>query len=146
MEHRDLFVMMQVGQKVNGIVWGGFLGGYPYQYKRKDGSFTKSIFFETTVEYMHRIEKTGLMTAERLIQAVPEVDWLHGHSGELISVKSAEKLGLFIVEELKNAEENDDVYFDSYNQKNTSLVTFLLLCVQSLKNVFYLWVKITVQK
>lgn len=30
-EHRDLYVMMQVGQKLNGIVWGGFLGGYPYQ-------------------------------------------------------------------------------------------------------------------
>ena len=62
-EHRDLFVMMQVGQEVNGIVWGGFLGGYPYQYKREDGSLTKSMFFETTVQYMHRIEKTGLMTA-----------------------------------------------------------------------------------
>ena len=88
--HRDLFVMMQVGQKVNGIVWGGFLGGYPYQYEREDGTITRSRFFETTVQYMHRIEKTGLMTADRLAKAVPNVDWLHGHSGEMLSVEDAE--------------------------------------------------------
>lgn len=132
-EHRDLFIMMQVGQKTNGIVWGGFLGGYPYQYKREDGSLTKSVFFETTVEYMHRIENTGLMTADRLIKAVPEVDWLHGHSGELISVESAEKLGLFIVNELKNVEENDDVYFDSYNQKKYVIGDILTFMCPKLK-------------
>lgn len=132
-EHRDLFVMVQVGQKVNGIVWGGFLGGYPCQYERADGSLTKSRFFETTVEYMHRIEKTGLMTADRLIEAVPEVDWLHGHSGELISVESAEKLGLFMVNELKDADENDDVYFDSYNQKKYVLADILTFMCPELK-------------
>lgn len=132
-EHRDLFVMMQVGQEVNGIVWGGFLGGYPYQYKREDGSLTKSMFFETTVHYMHRIEKTGLMTADRLIQAVPEVDWLHGHSGELISVESAEKLGLFLVNELKGIEENDDMYFDSYNQKKKVIGDILTFICPELK-------------
>ena len=132
-EHRDLFVMMQVGQEVNGIVWGGFLGGYPYQYKREDGSLTKSIFFKTIVEYMHRIEKTGLMTADRLIQAVPEVDWLHGHSGELISVESAEKLGLFMVNELKDAVENDDLYFDSYNQKRYVIGDILTFMCPELK-------------
>ena len=111
-EHRDLYVMMQVGQEVNGIV---------------------CIFFETTVEYMHRIEKTGLMTAERLIQAIPEVDWLHGHSGELISVNSAEKLGLFLVNELKNVEENDDIYFDSFNQKKYVIGDILTFMCPELK-------------
>ena len=132
-EHRDLFVMMLVGQEINGIVWGGFLGGYPYQYKMEDGSLTKSRFCEMTVEYMHRIEKTGLMTADRLIQAVPEVDWLHGHSGELISVESAEKLGLFMVSELKNVDENDDIYFDSYNQKKYVIADILTFMCPELK-------------
>jgi len=131
--HRDLFVMMQVGQKVNGIVWGGFLGGYPYQYEKEDGTLTKSRFFETTVQYMHRIENTGLMAADRLIEAVPEVDWLHGHSGELISVESAEKLGLFMVKEMKDAEENDDVFFDSYNQKRYVLADILTFMCPELK-------------
>lgn len=132
-EHRDLYVMMQVGQKVNGIVWGGFLGGFPYQYEKEDGSLTRSRFFQTDVEYMHRIEKTGLMTVDRLIQAVPEVDWLHGHSGELLSVESAEKLGLFIVNELKDVEENDDVYFDTYNQKRYVLADILTFMCPELK-------------
>lgn len=132
-EHRDLYVMMQVGQKVNGIVWGGFLGGYPYQYESEDGKLSRSRFFETDVEYMHRIENTGLMTADKLVLAVPEIDWLHGHSGELLSVESAEKLGLFMVNELKDAEENDDLYFDSYNQKQYVLADILTYMCPELK-------------
>ena len=62
-EHRDLYVMMQVGQEVNGIVWGGFLGGYPYQYKREDGSLTKSIFFA-----QHYVECDFTMRQNRIWQ------------------------------------------------------------------------------
>ena len=131
--HRDLYIMMQVGQKVNGIVWGGFLGGYPYQYEHEDGTLSKSFFFETEVEYMNRIEETGLMTADRLIQAVPEVDWLHGHSGEMISIENAEKLGLFMVNELKDAEENENIYFDSFNQKKYVLGDILTFMCPQLK-------------
>ena len=73
------------------------------------------------------------MTAEKLIQAIPEVDWLHGHSGELISVNSAEKLGLFLVNELKNVEENDDIYFDSFNQKKYVIGDILTFMCPELK-------------
>lgn len=132
-EHRDLYVMMQVGQRVNGIVWGGFFGGYPYQYKKEDGTLTRSRFFQTDVQYMHRIEKTGLMAADRLIQAVPEVDWLHGHSGELLPVASAEKLGLYIVNELKTVEESEDLFFDSFNQKQYVLADILTFMCPELK-------------
>jgi len=131
--HRDLFIMMQVGQEVNGIVWGGFLGGYPYQYKREDGTLTKSYFFETIVMYMNRIEKTGLMTAEKLIQVIPEVDWLHGHSGEMLTIENAEKLGLFIVNELKDVGEDINIYFDSYNQKKYVLADILTFMCPKLK-------------
>jgi len=132
--HRDLFIMMQVGQTVNGIVWGGFLGGYPYQYKRGDGTLSKSFFFETTVEYMNRIERTGLLTADRLIKAVPEVDWLHGHSGEMLSIENAEKLGLFMVDEMKNADEKDeDFYFDTFNRKSYVLADILTFMCPNLK-------------
>lgn len=101
--------------------------------EREDGKLSRSRFFETDVEYMHRIEKTGLMTTDRLMQAVPDVDWLHGHSGELLSVDNAEKLGLFIVNELKNVEENDDIYFDSYNQKRYVLADILTFMCPELK-------------
>lgn len=132
--HRDLFIMMQVGQKVNGIVWGGFLGGYPYQYEREDGTMSKSIFFETTVMYMNRIEKTGLMTAEKLIQVIPEVDWLHGHSGELLSIENAEKLGLFLVDEMIKIDEKDeDFYFDTFNEKVYVIADILTFMCPNLK-------------
>ena len=119
--HRDLFVMVQVGQKINGIVWGGFLGFYPYQYEKPDGTLTPSRFFETNVQYMHRIENTRILTADRLQKAVPEVDWLHGHSGEMLTIESAEKLGLFLVDELKRVEANKDIYFDDYIYLKVSL-------------------------
>ena len=126
--HRDLFVMMQVGQEINGIVWGGFLCGAPFQFQDNEGNLTKSHFMEMTTMYMHRIEKTGILTADRLSAAVPDVDWLHGHSGEMISVEDAEKLGLFLVDELKNVEESRNVFFDSYCEKRyvlNDIMTFM---------------------
>ena len=129
----DLFVMMQVGQKTNGIVWGGFLGGIPFQYENENGALTRSRFIKCTVMYMHRIEKTNLLTAERLIREIPEVDWLHGHSGELLSIESAEKLGLFLVNELRKVEESDNLYFDSYCQKSYVLADILTFMCPGLK-------------
>lgn len=131
--HRDLFVMVQVGQEVNGIVWGGFLGGFPYQYEKNDGSLTTAHFFKTDVMYMHRIEKTGILTADRLQEAIPDVDWLHGHSGEILSVENAEKLGLFLVNELRTIEESKDMYFDSYNEKKYVLSDILTYMCPELK-------------
>lgn len=132
-KHRDLFVMMQVGQKMNGIVWGGFLNGAPYQYKEENGKLTRSRFIECTVMYMHKIEKTGLLTFERLSQEIPEIDWLHGHAGELLSIDSSEKLGLFLVKELLKAEANNDFYFDNYNQKKYVLADILTFMCPKLK-------------
>lgn len=126
--HRDLFVMLQVGQKVNGIVWGGYLSFYPYQYENEDGTLSSAHFFRTDVEYMHRIEKTGILTIDRLQKAVPEVDWLHGHSGEILSIESAEKLGLFLVEELKKIDASEDMFFDKYCEKRgvlSDIMTFM---------------------
>lgn len=132
-QHRDLFVMVQLGQKINGIVWGGFLGGYPYQYENPDGTKTRSHFFETTVMYMHRIEKTKILTAEKLYKAIPDVDWLHGHSGELLSIENAEKLGLFLVDELRKVDDCDDVFFDDYEQKKYVLSDILTFMCPKLK-------------
>jgi hypothetical protein len=82
---------------------------------------------------MNRIEKTGLMTAEKLIQVIPEVDWLHGHSGEMLTIENAEKLGLFIVNELKDVGEDINIYFDSYNQKKYVLADILTFMCPKLK-------------
>ena len=131
--HRDLFVMMQVGQQKNGLVWGGFLNGYPFQSEDDQGRLSKSHYIDCTVMYMHRIERTNLLSEERLTAEIPEVDWLHGHSGELLSVESAEKLGLLLVDELRKADENDDVYFDNYEQKKYVLQDILTYMCPALK-------------
>lgn len=132
--HRDLFVMMLVGQEVNGIVWGGFLGGMPFQFEDEKGNLSRSRYIEMTTMYMHRIENTGMLTAEKLIEAIPEVDWLHGHSGELISIESAEKLGLLLVKELKDVKESDDIFFDSFCDKKYVLNDILTFMCPELKS------------
>lgn len=131
--HRDLFVMMMVGQKHNGIIWGGFFDGYPYQYEDENGNPLKSVFFKTDVMYMHRIANTNILSAEKLTKAIPEVDWLHGHSGEILSVECAEKLGLLLVDELKNIDSSENIYFDSYNQKKYVLADILTFMCPELK-------------
>ena len=131
--HRDLFVMMMVGQKHNGIVWGGFFDGYPYQYEDENGNPLKSVFFKTDVMYIHRIDNTNILSAEKLTKAIPEVDWLHGHSGEILSVECAEKLGLLLVDELKKVDPSENVYFDSYNQKKYVLADILTFMCPELK-------------
>ena len=131
--HRDLFVMMQVGQKNNGIVWGGFLKGAPFQYEDENGKLTRSRFIECTVEYMHRIENTNILSAERLMKEIPEVDWLHGHAGELLSTDVAEKLGLLLVDELRKVDDSDNVYFDTFNQKRYVLADILTFMCPELK-------------
>lgn len=115
--HRDLYVMMRVGGENNGIVWAGYLVGQPYQYQYKDGRMSKSHYFEIDYTFMNHCEKTGILTAQRLNEVIPEVDWEHGHSGELLSVDAGEKLALFIGNELLHAEEGDNLVIDDFEQK-----------------------------
>lgn len=131
--HRDLFVMVQVGQEINGIVCSGFLGGFPFQYEKEDGKLSKEHFFELTVEFMQRIDSTKVLTIDKLEKAIPNVDWLHGHSGELLSVEDAEKLGLLMVNELKEIDQSEYLYFDDYNQKKYVLADILTFMCTELK-------------
>jgi len=132
-EHRDLYVMMQVGNGLNGITWFGFLGGRPYQYELENGRVTRKRYVETTISFIHRIEKTRLLTADKLCAAIPEVDWQHGHSGELIATESAEKLGLFLVDELRKVDDNDDLKFQDFSQKKYVLSDILTFMCPALK-------------
>ena len=68
-----------------------------------------------------------------LQEAIPEVNWLHGHSGEILSIESTEKLGLFLVDELRKTEENKDMFFDNYNQKKYVLGDILTFMCPELK-------------
>ena len=134
--HLDLFVMMKVGTSCNGLTWFGFLRFPPFQYENEDGHLTKSTFFETAPMFMHRIEKTHLLTAEKLNREIPEVDWEHGHSGEMISVEAAEKLAMLVGRELMFQEDNDDLKFDEFSQKPYVISDFMGYLCPKLKQHF----------
>lgn len=131
--HRDLYVMMKVGVENPGIVWGGFLGGYPCKYADANGEVYDRYYFDTNVQFMHRIENTKILSYDRLAEAVPGVDWLHGHSGEMLSVEDAEKLGLFLVNELRMVNTCKDVYFDEFNEKQYVISDILTYMCPNLK-------------
>lgn len=127
-EHRDLYVMMKVGTNCNGIVWAGYLHGFPYQYENEDGTKSRSHFFDTDFLFMQDIDKTGKLTADVLRREIPDVDWEHGHSGELLSVEQGEKLGRLILNELLSVENSAAFQYDDFEEKKyvlSDIVTFL---------------------
>lgn len=134
--HLDLFVMMKVGTNSNGIVWFGYLRFPPYQLEYEDGHVGRTRYFETVPMFMHRIEKTGLLTAEKLNREIPEVNWEHGHSGEMLSVEAAEKLGLLIGRELMFQEDGEDLKFEEFSQKPYVISDFLGYLCPQLKQKF----------
>lgn len=127
-EYMDLFVMIRVGDCGTGIVGAGYLHSYPLQEQKPDGSLGRTRFFKLSYMFMQDPTKTGLLTGEQLVSAIPIVDWLHGHSGELVSVENAEQLALFMVGQLKTQENGDFLMFEDFNEKKyvlSDIMTFL---------------------
>ena len=127
-EYMDLFVMVRVGRGATGIMGCGYLHSYPLQEQREDGSWGRTRFFRLSYLFMQLPDKTGLMTGEDLCNAIPEVDWLHGHSGELMNVENAERLGLYLVDRLKGVDDGEYIKFDDFDEKKyvlNDIMTFM---------------------
>lgn len=116
-EYMDLFVMVQVGKGKTGIVGCGYLHSYPLQNEKPDGTLGRTRFFKLSYLFMQDPAKSNILSGEELCSAVPEVDWMHGHSGELLSTENAEKLALFMVKSLKDVDDCEYLKFDDYDQK-----------------------------
>ena len=97
----DHFVMMRVGDGNTGIVYHGDFASDPYRSKdwRRTGKIRYYIdmnCFDATAP-----DESPLLTADELYAAIPDVDWLHGHSGELLSPENALKLIALLKEKLR---------------------------------------------
>ena len=134
--HLDLFVMMKVGTNCTGIIWFGYLRYPPLQIQYEDGHWGRTRYFQIAPMFMQRIERTHLLTAEKLNREIPEVNWEHGHSGEMLSVEVTEKLALFVGKELMFQEDNEDLKFDEFQQKPYVIGDFLGYLCPKLKQKF----------
>lgn len=74
-------------------------------------------FIDITYLFMQRIEKKMILTADRLKEVVPEIDWDKGSSGILLSPDTAEKLALEVANQLLHAKEDADLNFAAYEEK-----------------------------
>lgn len=132
-EYMDLFVMVMVGKGHTGIMGAGYLHSYPQVEVMPDGTDGKTVFFNLSYNFMQYPEKTGLLTGESLCNAIPDVDWMHGHSGELINVEQAERLALYMVKTLKDAKDGEFLKFENYSQKEYVLSDIMTFLCPSLK-------------
>ncbi len=116
-ESGDIYFMAQVGCDVNGIVWAGFLEDEPYDMLDYKGCLIPRKFIDITYFFMQRIEDKMILTADRLKEVIPEIDWEKGHSGVLLSPEVAEKLALEVANQLLHTDEDKNLKFDEYNEK-----------------------------
>lgn len=134
----DWWILSRVGGEDNGIVGIGQFSGIPTPGKswRKDGSII--YYADIWILCFQQPEKTGILNANELKKAIPEIDWDQGHSGVLIEEETAEKLALFISEKLLSLGEdncnNDNIALRNGNGGCWSLVCSLLsqLCPATL--------------
>ena len=77
----------------------------PDESWRKDGSIVH--YADLHILAFQQPEKTGILKADDLKKAIPEIDWDKGSSGVLIEENIAEKLALFIAESLLSVGEKN---------------------------------------
>ena len=88
----DRYVMMRVDNANPGIVWHGEFVSAPYEEEswRGDGKtihYCDMSFLDCTAP-----TRKPLIKLEQLTEDMPEIDWMHGHSGEVIPEATAQKL------------------------------------------------------
>lgn len=88
----DFFVMMRVGDENPGIVFYGDFASDPYQSKDWRGSDILRHYIDMNCFDPTDPNEPPILSCEELYAVLPEVDWLHGHSGELLSPSQGQKL------------------------------------------------------
>ena len=88
----DLFYMLRTGDDKPGIVWHGVFTSAPYAGEDWAGQGKKRYYMDMDCYDCIPAGEQSPVTIEKLEQAIPNIDWRKGHSGELLSPEDAEKL------------------------------------------------------
>lgn len=84
----DEYYMLRVGEGDTGIVFHGMFLSEPYEGDDWAGKGQPRHYVDISCEHA---SVSPLVPVEALQKSVPEINWLHGHSGELIT-ESQEKI------------------------------------------------------
>lgn len=96
----DEYYMMRVGEGSNGIVYHGDFLSDPYLGEDWAGTEKKRYYVDIFIEDPCDPDKPCI-TVEELEEAIPEITWRRGHSGELITPEQAEKLKKLLASRLR---------------------------------------------
>lgn len=89
----DRYYMLREGDGENpGIYFHGVFTSDPYEGNDWRGSDRKRYYVDITCLDGRATEKGAWITPEELEAIIPEINWLSGHSGELLTDEQAEKL------------------------------------------------------
>ncbi len=88
----DVYYMLRVGEGNTGIVWRGVFTSDTYLSHDWAGTSKKRYYVDITCEEAAHPESRPHMTTEELQEAIPDIDWTKGHSGELLTEEQAQKL------------------------------------------------------
>lgn len=88
----DFFYMVRVGEGNTGVVFRGEFRSDPYEGDDWAGTDRKRYYVDISCVDFADPDEPATITADKLSEAIPEINWMHGHSGELLSEETAEKL------------------------------------------------------
>ena len=88
----DNYVMMRVDDANPGIAFHGFIESDPYEGENWSGKGNTVHYVDISCLESTPPSRKPILTLDELAAAMPEVDWLHGHSGELLTPDQSRKL------------------------------------------------------
>ena len=88
----DRYYMVRVGEGNTGIVFLGQFLSEPYEGEDWAGKGKKRHYVDIECVFATDPEERPLLTIDELQAILPEIDWIKGHSGQLLTEEQAEKL------------------------------------------------------
>lgn len=88
----DHFYMLRVGERNTGVVFRGVFLSEPYEGDDWAGKGKKRHYVDIDCYEATDPDENPLVTIEELQQAIPEIDWLKGHSGQLLTEEQKQKI------------------------------------------------------
>ncbi len=88
----DRYYMLRTGDEKAGIIWHGVFTSEPYEDKDWAGQGKQRHYMKMDCYDCVPADQKPPVDIEMLEKEIPEIDWRKGHSGELLSEETAEKL------------------------------------------------------
>lgn len=93
--------MLRVGEGNTGIVFYGEFTSNPYQGGDWAGKGKVRQYVDLTCKDALDPDLRPYATIEELEEAIPEIDWRKGHSGQLLTYEQVEKIYNIVADRLK---------------------------------------------